>query len=602
MNEIHNRARLLWWLIVGALGVFTARIFYLQVIQGSAYQVLAERNRFQVFFRQAPRGLVVDVKSRILAENVGVFNLYFNPNLYTEDLSAHAARVSAILRVPQEVFEREVEKTKQINRTRILLSQIPPTAAMRFMEVEKEFPEFFLTSESLRSYPWGTDLSHILGYLTKIQTKEEFEKLKTKGYRLDSWVGQFGLEKVFEDVLKGSDGAVFLEVDARGRAERPASKETMPRGYEFTQDPYPGNTIHLSLDGQLSHLAHQLLRESASGFGSVIGIEPKTGAIRVLAMTPGFDPNAYIRIADKGHLALTEYPRALAGTYPPGSVFKIITGIAALESEHFDPKRQFLCRGEFVTPRKTFKCWKKEGHGWCDFLGGVENSCDVYFYHMGLILGPDPLTQWAHRFGLGEPAAIRELPQWSARGFIPSQQWKLRVKKEPWFSGDSLNMAIGQGEVLASPLQLADLISTVANRGVSYPPHLVDYVSDAFTDEVLYQNPGTLKPFLEVRQVQSATWDMVEKGLALVVNEGTGRGAQIPGYQIYGKTATAQNPLGKDHAIFVCYLKDEKNQPRLALAVVVEHGGMGSVSAVPIAREILKAYIHEENIAPSSPS
>lgn len=598
-----DRTRILWRALVFVLIILASKIFYFQVIRGDFFKEWALRNRFQIFYRQAPRGRIFDAKSRLIAGNTGVFNIYFNPNFQGDNLNARLSYLAKVLQIPEISLDLQIEQARRIKKTKAILTQVPVKNALRFFEVDRDFPEFFLASESLRLYPLGEDLAHLVGYLTKIQSREAYEALKPKGYRFDSWIGQFGLEKNFEDVLKGSDGAVFVEVDVHGRPYRAKAAHEEGLGGEmtpqFNQEPYPGADIVLSLDSGLSQLAHERLRASPSARGSVIGIDPQTGAVVIFAVVPGFDPNGYIRLGGQSS-STTEFPRALTGMYPPGSVFKIITSLAALENPSFDPKREFFCRGSFPTPKRVFKCWKKEGHGPCDFYKGVKFSCDVYFYHLGFMLGPR-LAEWAKKFSLGKAVFIRELPQWKAEGFVPTLEWRNRTR-QGWFAGDSLNMAIGQGELLVTPLQLACLVSLVANHGVLYQPYLVEAIRDSQNQRLIYESPRPAKMLARVNGVSPNSWRALEKALSLVVEEGTGVGVKIPGYKIYGKTGTAQNPLGQDHALFVCYLKDSDGRGRLALSVVVDHGGRGSVAAVPIAREILKNYIEREGIDNLQPS
>ncbi|MBI4668463.1 MAG: penicillin-binding protein 2 [Elusimicrobia bacterium] len=601
MATLSEKAAWLRLLMFSFFAVFGLRLFFLQVVFGRHYRLLAERNRFQIFYRQAPRGTILDRTGYPLASNIGVFNLYFNPNFLVEDAEDRVRVISGILNLKLDDLRRAVKTARVGRKTSLAARQISPEAAFRFFEKQESYPEFFLTSESLRYYPLGEAFAHVVGYLSRIRSRVEFEKLKDQGYRYDSWLGGYGLEKLFEQHLRGCDGAVLIEVDVHGRplsqsrpAQEASGEKRSQAGVSLVEDSYPGNDMELTIDHRLIMAAHQALKASSSGAGSVVALDPRSGAVRALVSTPGFDPNGYIRLTlEKPEVLLrAEFPRALTGLYPPGSVFKVITAIAALE-KGLDPARRFRCMGKFALPGRTFKCWKEEGHGSLDFIEGIRNSCDVYFYNAGLFAGGEAISSWALKFSLGRSITVKEFPEWSKKGFIPTPRWKEEKKKDIWRPGDTLNLAIGQGEVLTSPLQLAALFAMLAGRGRLAQPYIIEALKNP-SGGVFWRNKPVLADDFKIPAVSDKTWQLLEAGLRSVVVEGTGRGANIAGYDIYGKTGTAQNPLGKDHALFACYLKDASGTPRLAVSVVVDNGGQGSVAAVPVARRVLEEFIKEE--------
>ncbi|MBI2070866.1 MAG: penicillin-binding protein 2 [Elusimicrobia bacterium] len=584
------------FLILIFVGVFALRLFLLQIVSGEKYSILAERNRFQIFYRQAPRGAILDRTGYPLASNVGVFNLYFNPRLLLEEPDKRVEAVSAILNLKKQDLDKEIALARSGGRTQLVARQIAPEAAFRFMERQEAFPEFFLASESLRYYPLGEAFSHVLGYLTRIKSRAQYERLKDLGYRFDSWLGGYGLEKNFEEYLKGTDGAVLIEVDVRGR---PINRgvDTLREGHSgsgglrLIEDAYPGQDMALTVDHRLLMTAYAALRDSPSGAGSVVGLDPLTGRVLVLVSTPGFDPNAYIRLdSGEDEAGRAEFPRALTGLYPAGSTFKVVTSVAALE-KGIDPGRRYNCTGKFALPGRVFRCWKEEGHGSCDLVEGLKHSCDVYFYNAGLFAGGESISAWAMKFSLGRSMFVREFPEWSKQGFIPTPAWKEEKKRSSWYPGDTLNLSIGQGEVLVTPLQLAALFSLVATRGRLPQPYIVEVVGDVSSGAL---GLTAQKTPIQVGGLSAKTWELVEAGLRAVVDGGTGRGANIPNRAIFGKTGTSQNPLGKDHALFACYLKDDQGTPRLALGVIIEHGGQGSTAAVPVARRVLEEFIRIE--------
>lgn len=601
MNPLAEKAGWLRLFILALFGGFIVRLFFLQIVSGPHYQLLAERNRFQIFYRQAPRGLILDRHGYALASNTGVFNLYYNPLLLLEGAQERWRQVAAILGLRPAELGNEIKEAARMRRTRPVAWQISPERAFRFFEREEAYPEFFLASESLRAYPMEKAFSHVLGYLSRIQSYQDYEKLKAKGYRFDSWIGGFGLEKKFEEDLRGTDGAVLIEVDARGHpigfSDQSARRQGGSDGLRLAQDPYPGRDLHLTVDGRLIEAAHQALLASPTGIGSVVGIEPETGRILVIAATPGFDPNAYISLTSTAtESSGVEFPRAITGLYSPGSTFKVITSIAALE-KGLDPNRQYRCNGKFILPTKEFKCWKKEGHGTVDFLHGLANSCNVYFYNAGLFAGGEALSSWALGFGLGTAFPVQEFPEWTKTGFVPTPKWKETKKRDSWHPGDSCNLAIGQGEALVTAVQLAGLYAMVANQGTLPELSIVDSITNPTTDQVLWTHAGHGKIAKKAPPVSDSTWTLLEEGLRRVVEEGTATRARIPGRHIYGKTGTAQNPHGEDHALFGCYLKDEGGRPRLALSIIIEQGGHGGSAAVPVARRVLEEFIRIEEEA-----
>ncbi|MBI4369316.1 MAG: penicillin-binding protein 2 [Elusimicrobia bacterium] len=593
MTKVAEKAAWLRLIVLGLLGVFTARLFLMQVIFGNHYRILAERNRFQIFYRQAPRGAIMDRNGFPLASNIGVFNMYFNPRVLVDEPQKRIRRVGSILHLNAENLNTEILLTRKAGRTRLVARQIAPEHAFRFLEQQNSFPEFFLASESLRHYPLGRAFSHVLGYLTRIQSRDEYERLKERGYRFDSWVGGFGLEKKYEDFLRGSDGAVLFEVDAKGRplATSPPAFMSTGSGSHLEEDPYPGGDLMLTADYRLIQAAHDALEKSSSGKGSVVAVDPRTGGVLALVSTPGFDPNAYIRLdTEESAPSRTEFLRALTGLYPPGSVFKPVTAIAALE-KGLDPLRRYRCNGAFALPTRVFRCWKEEGHGSCDFIEGIKNSCDVYFYNAGLFAGGEAISSWALKFSLGKAVALIEFPEWSKEGFVPTPKWKEIKKHDAWYPGDTLNLSIGQGETLVTPMQIAALFSMLANHGQWLKPHVLESMRYPETGQLAWKYDDEAALLWSVDSIKDQNWRLVEEGLRQVIEFGTGRPAMIPGYHIYGKTGTAQNPHGEDHALFACYLKDDRGVPRIAVSVVIDNGGKGSSAAAPVAKKVLEEFI-----------
>jgi penicillin-binding protein 2 len=351
--------------------------------------------------------------------------------------------------------------------------------------------------------------------------------------------------------------------------------------------------LYLTIDKDLQKVAEEALRKTKKN-GAVVGIDPRDGSIRILVSYKNFDPNLFTTqsIEARKELftdnALPLFNRAVQGVYSPGSTFKILTTIAALNEKKCSTKTVFFCPGEFKFGDKIFKCWEKKGHGYVDLLNGIRLSCNVYFINLGLRVGIDNIEKYAKMFGFGQPTGI-DLP-YEACGVVPSRKWKKEKTGIEWFDGDTISVSIGQGYVIATPVQLAVFAEAVANKGVIYTPYLVSKIVDVNGD-VLYSHTPQKK---EIKDVDPEIWDFLHCAMLSVVESGTGHAAYIPSFPIAGKTGTAQNPHGEDHAWFVCFGPVKEGvSPELVLAIVVEHGGKGGAVAAPIAKQIFTAYINK---------
>jgi penicillin-binding protein 2 len=409
------------------------------------------------------------------------------------------------------------------------------------------------------------------------------------GYRMGDAIGKMGIEKELDAELKGRDGFQQMEVDSLGRGIKVLS--SIP--------PQPGQSVTLTIDLALQEVAEEAL---AGISGAIVAIDPRDGSVLAAASSPAIDPNAFshgLSQLEWDRLSHDErHPlqnRIVQAQYPPGSVFKILTAIAALESGSITPATSFSCRGAMHYGNRDFRCWKKEGHGQVSLHRALVESCDVFFYQVGLKTGIDEIARAARDFGLGQATGL-ELGSESP-GLIPDSEWKRRVRKEPWYSGETLSAAIGQGYDLVTPVQAALLAATVANGGSVYRPHLIRRVADG-SGSTVSTGAVTMKRTV---QLKPETLAAIRAGLWGVVNEpgGTGSGARVPGLSVSGKTGTAQvvrmaargerqaasGPQSKDHAWFVCYAANGSAQ--VAIAVIVEHGGHGGSVGAPIARKLV---------------
>jgi len=574
---MQKRLIILRYFVIGVFILVGLNIFYLQIIQGAYFRKRSLENRTQVIPLPAPRGKIFTRDGKILVTNRPAFSVLFSGlNLPESAVRESIAKISALFNIPVNILK---EKVTAQARTPLLpvhfVEDISRQELVRLSEISYDLPGTVITVESRRKYVYGDFASHIIGYLGEIN-KEELAKLA--GYRPGQIIGKAGIEREFDRELRGIDGGKQIEINALG-------KQTALLGRE---EPIPGNNLKLTINFQLQRLAEEAL---AGKKGAIVVLNPQNGEILAWVSKPSFNPELFLKrltpqecakiFADPEHPLLN---RAIQGQYPPGSTFKIVTAIAALEEKKITPETIFNCRGEFSLRRggQVFRCWKEEGHGRIDLHEAIVQSCSVYFYHAGLLVGPDDLAKYAKAFGLGKPTGIGLGPE--KGGVVPDPHWKRGVIKRGWFGGDTVNFSIGQGYLLVTPLQMANLIAAVATRGKMYRPYLVK--------EIISPEGKILKSFekklgKEVR-LSPKTWEILRAGLTGVVEErkGTGRFVRIKGLKIAGKTGTAENPFGKEHAWFVCFAPVE--DPQIAMCVFVENGGQGAVAAVPLARHILK--------------
>jgi penicillin-binding protein 2 len=387
---------------------------------------------------------------------------------------------------------------------------------------------------------------------------------------------------MYERELKGKDGGIYLEVDSRGKLNRVLESRKW----------VPGADIFLTIDSKAQAAAEEGLQKSVSRKGAVVALDPRSGAVLAFVSMPDYDPNMFVLSgSEKEGLpagqVLPEFNVALQGTYPPGSIYKIVSAAAMLEGGRVDPDETVRCPGFYDAGSRVFKCWEKKGHGNVAFIDGMTNSCDVYFYVNGQRAGPLAIEKYARAFRLGQPSGIALPDEKSGNVFGPSAR---AAKKSYWFIGDTLNLAIGQGETLMTPMQAAGMIAAVANGGTFHRPYYVNRIvrSDG---QVSFRGKQEI---LSRVQLKDGTWSLIREGLKNVVSEGTGQRAQVHGAEIYGKTGTAQNPHGKDHAWFVAYATVGDQPSKIAVAVLVEHGEHGSSAAGPIARAVIEAALRND--------
>lgn len=577
-----------------------ARMYQLQIVEHEIYTTLSDKNRVQVQSVPPPRGLVYDRNNLLLAENRPVFSLTLVPERVA-GMEATLARLSEILDIAEEDIERFKRRLREPRRP---FQEMPLSYDLGEEEIARmavhrhEFPGVEVRAELVRYYPHSELTAHALGFVGRIN-REELQRIDPVNYAGTNYIGKSGIERFYEQVLHGTVGYQHVETNARGRILRVLERV----------NPVPGEDLQLHLDLRLQRKAYQLLEGRR---GAIVALEPETGGILALASVPGFDANKFvtgISVEDYRNLSTDIdkplFNRALRGQYPPGSTIKPMMAIAALDSGVTDRERKIWDPGYFQLREggRRFRNWNRSGDGWVDLKYSMARSNDVYFYEIGAEMGVGVMSEYLAHFGFGEDATLDV--SGALNGLLPTADWKRAARGEPWYPGDSVNMSIGQGFMLATPLQLATATALIANRGIWVEPRLLkDIRGDRSPEEFLPAE--THKP---LRLKNTGDWEYVVETMEEVMHgpRGTafssGRDAS---YRIAGKTGTAQVfSLGedeeydeeqikerlRDHALFVGFAPSRN--PKIVLAVIVENGGGGSSTAAPVARALFDAWLEE---------
>ncbi len=576
------RVRVLSRAVGVALAVIAGAFWFVQVLEGSHYRQLAENNRLRKISIEAPRGTIYDRSGRVLVENLPSYNLSLDRSR-ARDLAASVAFAARILARPPADLDRILDRYRGVALFQpVLLAEgLALDQVARFKVAELEHPEFEIDITHRRLYRLGTHAAHVLGYLGEVRSEEIAQPLSP--YRSGDLIGRRGVERAYDRRLRGEDGERVVVVDSRGQPVDEFGREVGR----------PGAALHLTLDADLQQEAERLLEGQV---GAVVALDPRNGEIRALVSAPAYDPNLFARrLAVEDWQRLVSDPfhplqnRALQSTYSPGSVFKIVVATAGLAEGVVDPSWGVFCNGGAEHYGRRFHCWKQGGHGWMTLENALKYSCDVYFYALGQKLGIERIAKYARKFDLGQPTGV-DL-EGEKTGLVPDPAWSERVRKHPWYAGETISVAIGQGALLTTPLQVATMVAAVANGGRLVTPHMV---ADAPVPapRPIDLPPGVLEP--------------IRRGLWRVVNDqGTGASARVPGLEIAGKTGTVQvvsheayqdtSTLPwerRNHAWFASYAPAAA--PELVIIVFIEHGGQGSRVAAPIAKLLYERFFESD--------
>ncbi len=593
-----DRVRQAGFVIGGLLFLLLMQLFYLQVVRYDHFTTLSRDNRVSIMPIAPTRGLVFDRNGAILAENLPSYSLELIPE-QIENLDTTLAELGHIV----EVSEPDLLRFRQLLRQRRPYEPIPLRVRLSDAEVARfavdrhRFPGVDIQSRLVRNYPAGELTAHVLGYVGRISI-EELRRLDPSVYNGITHIGKIGIERYYEDLLRGTAGLQRIETNAQGRLLRVLEREPAQAG----------RNLYLNIDLQLQQLAYDALQGE---YGAVVAIDPVNGAVLAMASSPSYDPNLFVNGIDQGSYdALRKAPgqplfnRVLRGQYPPGSTLKPFLGLGGLESRVVGDQHSIACEGAYTLEGddRLYRDWKKGGHGLTNLRKAIVESCDVYFYDLALNMGIDRIYNYLAPFGFGTVTNIDLVSE--ASGLLPSREWKRRARQLPWFPGETLITGIGQGFNLTTPLQLASATATLARRGQRQTPRVLYAVQVPGREEIQVQ-PATGAQVVDI--IQTRNWDTVIDAMREVVHglrgtaRGMGRGLQ---YQMAGKTGTAQvfgikqdeeyeaediEKRLRDHALFIAFAPVD--QPRIAVAVIVENGGSGGSVASPVARKIMDAWL-----------
>jgi len=592
--------RAILMLVLGGLLclILFSRLFYLQVVEHQHYTTLSEDNRVKLQPIPPNRGLIYDRNGILLAENLPSYRLEITPE-QIDDMDATLDALSKIIEIrpsDRTRFEQLLSRKPRFEAIPLLF-HLSDEEVARFAVNRHRFPGVDITAGLARHYPQGPLAVHALGYVGRID-EQALKDLDSSNYRGTTYIGKIGIEKTYEALLHGKVGLQQVETTAQGRVLRVLSRLS----------PESGHNLYLTLDSRVQRAAEAAFGEYS---GSAVAIDPENGHVLAFVSLPTYDPNPFVNGIDRAAYSALRgndrqplFNRALRGQYPPGSTIKPFMGLAGLEQGVTSSHSSTYCPGFYTLPgsERKYRDWKRTGHGKVNLAIAITQSCDVYFYDLALSLGIDSIHNYLSHFGFGRATGIDivgELP-----GLLPSREWKRRRHDQPWFPGETIITGIGQGFFLVTPVQLATATAALANGGHILQPNIV-YAEQAANSSALIPYAPRLLENITINNQQH--WDDVINAMINVVHSprGTARaiGADCP-YRIAGKTGTAQvfglkeeekynaaelDEKLRDHALFIAFAPAEK--PRIAVAVIVEHGGGGGSVAAPIARKIMDAYL-----------
>ncbi len=574
------------------MAVLLGKLWHLQLVLGESYEEMSQKNRVRVVRLLPSRGRILDTTGRVLADNAPAFTLA-TVRADLEDPRQVVDVCGPLLGLAPEKMRKAVEQSSSVPR--FLSYPLKRNLTLEEVSLVKSrtggMKGLVLEVKSRRFYPLGQTLCHVIGILGEISAPE-LSRSSHMGYKSGDLLGKTGIEKQYEAYLKGVEGWEQIEIDAKGRQ----------LSGKIAKQPESGADLMLTVDAALQQYIESIFIHRA---GAVVVVDADNGHVLAMLSKPGFDLNLFSQaISRREWDELSRDPlhpfenRAIRGLYSPASTFKMVTAAAALAEHEVTEGHEFVCKGELELGGQVFRCWNRYGHGRVSLRKAIVESCDIYFYHLGLRLGVDRIARYASLFGLGRPTGLglpQELP-----GLVPTSAWKLRTLGESWKDGETLNLAIGQGYLVATPIQIAMMTAAVANGGRLLKPSIVKRIQ-AGDGRILFDHAPVVQCTIPLSPEKM---DLIKDALVGVVydGKGTGRRCRITGIKVGGKTGTSQVIRHRQrteeytqvpyheraHAIFVAYVD---NLPkRIVVVVVVEHGGGGGKTAAPLARKIICKY------------
>jgi len=577
-----QRLKIISWAFAVFFTVIAGRLFYLQIIRGGYYKKLAYDNCMHAVKNKAARGYIFDRNYTKLVNNISsntfsVIPYYFSQN---KDRDAAVAEIAKMLALDADLIKAKIDKNKQnLFEPVVIKRDISAKELADLKEKSDVISGLSIDQEPKRSYPFKSLASHTLGYVGEIN-EDQLKMQKYQGYSGGDIIGLSGIENTYDGVLRGDDGSILILTDAMGK-QKQKKDEVMPK---------KGKDLVLTIDSKLQRFAESIM-DNENRKGVVLMEEVKTGEILCIVSKPDYDLNYFsgkIDAKEWKKLLRDKYNpltnRVTQGLYSPGSIFKVAVGTGGLNENVIDANTSFQCDGRYWIKTWPYKCWKSNGHGWVSFYKAVAESCDIFFYKLGLKMKVELLNKYALMFGLGQKTEV-DLPGEKA-GLVPSREWKQRVERSEWFPGNTVMMAIGQGYLIATPLQIINLMAAIANDGYCMVPHAAKAIT--LDDGSVYKNIEPKRLFdLNVRP---EVIKMMKTALRMVVGSyaGTAKKASVPGIKVAGKSGTVQNPHGETHAMFAGFAPFD--DPEVVIYVLVEHGGGGGDVAAPIASKVLEYY------------
>ena len=570
-ERVNQRITYISRLFLVIIIVLSLRFWYLSILQGDWYKQKSEQNRVRIISLSPIRGSIYDCNNQVLAEDVPRFRLVWEKGGAKVGLEEIEKRVEEVLK--KDLISPFSERG---GGEIILVDPLSLEEVIKIEEAQNDLPGVMIESYPIRHYPEGKPFANVVGYVGKINA-QELESLHSEGYEMEDRIGKVGVEREYESILRGEKGYRRIEVNALGEVV----------GVLDYRSPYFENSIVLTLDRELQKYSYELLGDKN---GVIIVGNPYTGELLALVSKPSFDPqllsqgmtpeewNALVQDQNR---PLTNRP--LQALYPPGSLFKLVIATGALEEGITDENRKIFCPGFLDYNEWRYPCWRRGGHGSVGIEEAIAQSCNVTFYTVGLELGPSKIINWANKLGVGQPSGI-DLPG-EETAFLPTPEWKKKQLKEMWYPGDTINLSIGQGYLLVTPLEMYRVVSNIATRGEVYKPHVVK--------KILSSEGEVIREITPVRQdkieLKDSTWKTLIRGMEKVVSKGIGQACRALPVELAAKTGTAQNPQGKDHSWFAGFFPS--SHPQLVFLVLVEHGGDGSGEAAQAAKKLVEWWI-----------